>query len=208
MFFPTTWIQSSSFFWVLVQLSQITSPYSKSGLMNEKYMISRDFLSKTNLSLRIMLILSHAFLLMWSIWSCHVHAFERKIPRCLWEGTSDICLFNIKSGGWFTGVFFLEIRIDSVLAGLKVTSHLLDQEMILFMSDWSILAADSGSSTIWNKLVSSAKSFISEPISSTISLMNTKNKRGPSTDPWGTPALIIAQLEIAPDLSDHTLYHH
>jgi hypothetical protein len=36
--------------------------------------------------------------------------------------------------------------------------------------------------------VSSAKSLLSPSMSSAMSFTNTKNNRGPRTDPWGTPA--------------------
>ena len=48
----------------------------------------------------------------------------------------------------------------------------------------------SGFSTEINKLVSSAKRRILEPISFTMSLIKSKNRRGPSIDPCGTPARI------------------
>jgi hypothetical protein len=48
------------------------------------------------------------------------------------------------------------------------------------------------------KLVSSANSLISALISFTISFIKIINKRGPSMEPWGTPALIGNQLEFKP----------
>ena len=44
-----------------VQLSQMLSPYSNSGLINAMYMVSSDFLSSLNFNFLIALILNHAF---------------------------------------------------------------------------------------------------------------------------------------------------
>ena len=44
-----------------VQLSQMLSPYSNSGLINAMYMASSDFLSRLNFNFLITLILNHAF---------------------------------------------------------------------------------------------------------------------------------------------------
>jgi hypothetical protein len=49
----------------------------------------------------------------------------------------------------------------------------------------------------FNKLVSSANSFIDEWISVTMSFINIIKNRGPRIDPWGTPALIVRHLECA-----------
>ena len=48
------------------------------------------------------------------------------------------------------------------------------------------------------RLVSSAKSLIEEPISSTMSLMYRRNKSGPRIEPCGTPAPTDVQEELAP----------
>jgi hypothetical protein len=45
--------------------------------------------------------------------------------------------------------------------------------------------------TITYKDVSSAKSLILQSRSSTISFMYIRNRKGPNTDPWGTPASIL-----------------
>ena len=60
------------------------------------------------------------------------------------------------------------------------------------------VAEVTGSSTIIKRLVSSANRRICESISSTMSLIYTKNNKGPRMDPCGTPALICAQSDEAP----------
>ena len=55
-----------------------------------------------------------------------------------------------------------------------------------------------GSSTIIKRLVSSENRRICEPISSTMSLIYTKNNKRPRTDPCGTPTLIYGQSDEAP----------
>ena len=70
-------ILSSSAFSYCVQLSQTTLAYSKRGLIKVKKNISSDFLSISNLSLRIIFILFQAFSLTKSICLCHVQSLER-----------------------------------------------------------------------------------------------------------------------------------
>ena len=57
--------------------------YSRIGLINVKYMISRARLSSLNLSLRITLILVQALEVMLVICSCQVPSFEKVRPKCL-----------------------------------------------------------------------------------------------------------------------------
>ena len=54
------------------------------------------------------------------------------------------------------------------------------------------------SSTITNRVVSSAKSLTLDSTSSGRSFIYIKNKRGPRTEPWGTPALVLPQDEDTP----------
>ena len=82
-----------------VQLSKITHAYSRIGLINVKYMISRARLSSLNLSLRITLILVQALEVMIVICSCQVPSFEEVRPKCLRELTSCITLLSIQRSG-------------------------------------------------------------------------------------------------------------
>ena len=56
-----------------------------------------------------------------------------------------------------------------------------------------------GSSTIIKRVVLSANRRICEPIPPTMSLIKTKNNKGSRMDPCGTPALIYAQSDKAPE---------
>ena len=90
--------------------------------------------------------------------------------------------------GWSGLLIFLESRSDSVLAGLKVTSHLFDQIVIFSRSVFIRRAALFGVSTTIYKLVSSANKRIPQCMSLTMSFMYKINSNGPSIEPWGTPA--------------------
>ena len=64
-----------------------------------------------------------------------------------------------------------DITSDSDFAGLKFTNQVSAHFEILSTSDCNWMADALGVSTIRNRLVSSAKRFMLEPISETISLM-------------------------------------
>jgi hypothetical protein len=81
---------------------------------------------------------------------------------------------------------------DSVLFGLKVTSHLFAHTVIFSRSKLSVAAAVAGLSTIIYKFVSSAKSLIYEFMSRTIPFKYMRKRSGPNIDPCGTPAVIEA----------------
>ena len=82
--------------------------------------------------------------------------------------------------------------------GLKVTSQRLAHSIIFSRSMFKSSAAISGFSTIINKLVSSAKSRIFEPMSVTISLIKSRNRSGPKIDPCGTPARMKFHADSTP----------
>ena len=77
----------------------------------------------------------------------------------------------IKSEGWRCLFFRLVIIKDIVLLGLNLTNHFPAQDDILVKSLLRKLAAVIGSSTMTNKLVSSAKSLMFAFISFTMSLI-------------------------------------
>ena len=80
---PSFCILSSSCFSYRVHLSQMTSEYSRRGLMKVVNIILRDFLSSLNLSLRIILIRPHALSVMYFMCLCHVQSADKITPRCL-----------------------------------------------------------------------------------------------------------------------------
>jgi hypothetical protein len=55
-------------------------------------------------------------------------------PRCLWYFTSSSCWLYIISDGWCGLLTIREITIVSVFSELKLTNHLLDQDVIVFKS--------------------------------------------------------------------------
>ena len=181
-----------------MQLFHTTSAYSISGRIKEKYIVWRDFLSNLNFSFRITFIRAHAFVLICSRCSCHVQSLEKIIPKCLWDVTSFICFWSIKTGGWCGSLTFLEKSIYSDFPGLNVTSHCFAQRFTFSRSELCCSAACMGSSTIMYRLVSSANSLIEELIFSTISLIYKRNNKGPRIEPWGTPALIGVHEELPP----------
>ena len=76
----------------------------------------------------------------------------------------------------------MKIR-DSVLVGLKSTSHDAAYCDITFRSEFRQTAAVIGLSTTIKRLVSSAKSLMFAPMSFTISFMYSRNSNGPRIDP-------------------------
>ena len=89
----------------------------------------------------------------------------------------------MKIGGWIGTLTFRDIRRDSLLEGLNVTSHSLIHLGIVSRSMFSSCAVTSGCSTIRYKLASSVKSLIFAWISFMISLMKSKNYNGPNIEP-------------------------
>ena len=67
--------------------------------------------------------------------------------------------------------------------------------IILSISELRSSAVVSGLSTIIYRLVSSAKSRLFDPMSSTMSLINNKKRSGPKIDPCGTPARMVFHLD-------------
>jgi len=128
----------------------------------------------------------------------HEQSLDKITPRCLCSGTSFICWFCTNRGRW-SGLFIvLEISIDSVLDGLKVTSHLLAHEFIFCRSSFKISAIIIGFSTIIERLVSSANNFTFEVLSDTISYMYMRTNNGQRMEPWGTPASMVTIFENTP----------
>ena len=85
-------------------------------------------------------------------------------------------------------LYFIERRINSDFSGLNVTSHFSAQRWILARSKFNCSAVCMGSSSMIYKLVSSAKSLIEELMSTTMSLIYKRNRRGPIIESCGTPA--------------------
>ena len=86
----------------------------------------------------------------------------------------------------------------SVFEGLKDTSHSFAQILRLDRSLFNLFADNTGSVTISRSDVSSANRFASVARLSVMSLTWTKKRRGPSIDPWGTPASMGRRGDDAP----------
>lgn len=84
---------------------------------------------------------------------------------------------------------FLDMIMESVLLGLKETSHVLAQLAIFCRSELIMSEASVGLSTIIYKNVSSANRQILLCIEITMLLIKIVNNRGPKIEPCGTPAL-------------------
>ena len=133
------------------------------------------------------------------IWAVHVKLWERTTPKCLCVSTSCRTTPFIDTAGCRCRPDLLLIRSDLVLGSLKLTSHCSDhsciscRSLLMFAAVWFRL------STSMNRHVSSAnKRMFEKWIASVRSFMNIKNNRGPSIDPWGTPARILRQSENSP----------
>ncbi|KAH3897909.1 hypothetical protein DPMN_022105 [Dreissena polymorpha] len=81
------WTASIPLLSSLEQLFHTTSPYSKRGLTNEKYMRSRLLRDKTYFKERRMPILCQDLSTMIDICVAHFASSERVSPRCLWDLT-------------------------------------------------------------------------------------------------------------------------
>ena len=161
-------------------------------------MVCNDCLSYWNFKVCNMLSRFQAFDIISEICSCQVQSLLNTSPKCLWKSTRFTSTVSIETFGWFICTFSLEIISSSVLWGLNFTSHVFANWWILSRSKSISSAVMTGSSTIRYKDVSSANNFTLEPMSFTISPINTWNKRGPRNEPWGTPALICLKSEKEP----------
>ena len=124
----------------------------------------RESLSQTNLLRLNMPILFHAA-------EVNVPSSEKVSPKCLCHFTSFISMLFIKIEGWRC-LFFRPVNIkDIVLIELNLTNHFPAQDDILVKSLLRRFAAVIGSSTMANKLVSSAKSLMFALNSFTMSLI-------------------------------------
>ena len=159
------------FFFSTEQLSQIMFAYSRRGRIWVRYILLRESLSNTNLLRHNVPILFHTAEVIAAICWCHVPSSEKVSSKCLCDGTSFISMLFIKREGWRCLFFRLVIIKDIVLLGLNLTNHFPAEDDILVNSLLRRLAAVIGSSTMTNKLVSSAKSLMFAFISFTMSLI-------------------------------------
>ena len=130
------------------------------------------------------------------ICSSHLQLLWRVIPRCLWCGLSSSTTFPNVS--WCIGFVSRLMFTSSVFSSLNFTFQSFAQSLIFTRSHVSISALVSGFVRPTDILVSSANSLMMDSILCPMSLMNIKNKRGPSTDPWGTPAGIFFSEDFSP----------
>ena len=124
------------------------------------------------------------------------HQLIKKMPRYLWVSTSLIICPDITIEGWYGLLVFRDIKMDSVLKGLKNISYYLAHRAIISMSLLRSSAASVGSSTTIYRLVSSGKRRIFEPISFTMSFMYSKNNKDQRMEACGTPAFKEFQYDL------------
>ena len=146
---------------------------------------------------RISTLFSAFVTISWT-WSRHDRFLLSVIPKCLWLSTSWIVESPKYMGSGVSLLFFSVTSIYSVFWGQKDSNHLSAQR---FMASRSLLIifvpVASSRKSITKSVVSSANKRILQPMFSTMSLINIKNRSGPSTEPWGTPAEIVPVCDVA-----------
>ena len=142
--------------------------------------------------------LNHADLVILAICSVHEQVFEKVTPRCLWLVDSEMTVSFIKSCGCKTGFCFKDIKRDIVFLALKSTSQSRVHWDMVPRSKFIVMAAVWEFSTMIYKLVSSAKRRTEEFMFLKISFIKIRKSRGPSIEPWGTPAYTDAHSDKAP----------
>ena len=128
--------------------------------------------------------------------------FESKCrPKCFWESALLTGILRKNILRWiFLVVFLLNITSWACFigSGLKLIFHLKAHLFISFRSLFRLLAILSGTLTVENRVVSSVNNLGLHWRLLDKSLMYIRNKSGPNIEPWGTPALILAQGELWP----------
>ena len=125
--------------------------------------------------------------------------FELKYrPKCFWESALLTGILLKQILGWIFLVVFL-LKMTSwacfVGSGLKPILHWKAYLFISFRLSFTLLAVISGTLTVENRDVSPVNNLGLHWRLLDISFMYTRNKSGPNIEPWGTPALILAQGE-------------
>ena len=135
------------------------------------------------------------------IWMLKDNFGSKCRPECFWGSAllTGILLKNIL--GWISLVEFL-LKMTSyacfVGSGLKLIFHWNAHLFISFRSLFTLLAVLSATLTVENRDVSSANNLGLLWRLSNKSLIYIRNKSGSNVEPWGTPALILAQDELWP----------
>ena len=137
-------IFSSSFTSYWVQLSQITSAYSRSGWIKVKWLSIKfkfKFTHNINAAPCFWFNIIEMIMPLSVTWKKHA-----QMLICVW--TSLIGWLFIKMGGWLGLLSFLEKIIDSDFVGLNVTSHWVAHWWIIYKSVFNCLAVLCGLSII------------------------------------------------------------
>ena len=177
-----------------VQPAHTTHEYSIIGSKYDKYIWFKATRLNVNLSFRIIPITLDAFLIMFSIWQCHCPLLLNVRPKCLCSVTNFMGVpSKIMSGR--DSINLIVKSITSVFKGLKFINHYAVQftsmrkSWLIIPSMSLIVAAE------LNNELSSANNLVRLRSDSAISLIYTKNNRGPRTEPWGTPASTLLKLD-------------
>ena len=169
--------------------SHTTEAYSTAGKRKDIYIWLRAFLLIEYFSLRIIPRTLVAGRTMFPICECHCPVLLKVTPRCLWLSTKLTGILSKKSCRKI--LIFLRVnKTPLVFSGLNVTSHCLAQFDKSCISWLIIPAMSSMCAAEKEREISSANSLVQLRRCSAISFMYTRNKRGPRTDPCGTPSRI------------------
>ena len=118
------------------------------------------------------------------------------MSRCVCSFKSPISILSIDSGGWKGFVLFQEIITSSFFSTLNSIFYCHAQSRIVSRSRFSFTALTTSFSTTENNDVSSANRLRSQLKQSQRSLICTRKRRGPSTEPCGTPARTFFHSEV------------
>ena len=175
--------------------------WSKCGLMKALYIVIKDGLGKTCWNFHNKPIVLFTLVKIVLIWKSKDNFESKCRSKCFWELAllTGILLKNIL--GWmFLVVILLKMTSWACFVGswLKLIFHWKAHSFISFRSLFRLLAVLSGTLTVENRVLSSANNLGLLWRLSDKSLMYMRNKSGPNIEPWGIPALTLAQVELWP----------
>ena len=137
------------------------------------------------------------FLIFCSIWMLKSNFESRTTPKCFWWGHVAIILLLNVTGG-YVHLFDFREKITSFACffglGLNCIFHRYPQFLIIYKSEFKVFWKFLVSMIFEKSEVLSAKILHIDIILSGKSFIYIKKKRGPNTDPWGTPEFIFLLL--------------
>ena len=124
-----------------------------------------------------------------STWDVHLQLELNVTPRCVcFSVFTKVVLPNVS--------VMLSVTVElmyktSVFDRLNVTNQRLDQSSKISKSEFMLYSISLLSQDDADRDVSSAKRRAKLAKLSAMSFIYNRNKKGPRTDPWGTPALVL-----------------